>query len=167
MRIEVVPNVLTGANLVLGMFAVAYAIEGDFVVGSILILIAALLDRFDGKLARKLGSSSEFGKELDSLADLVSFGVAPALTAYLWKLDQLGIVGLLLIVLFVLCGALRLARFNIMDVSGYFLGVPITIAGSLVAVMVLAAGKAPVMFTAALIFALSCLMISSIKLPKF
>lgn len=167
MRIEVVPNVLTGANLVLGMFAVTYAIEGNFVVGSILILVAALLDRFDGKLARKLGSSSEFGKELDSLADLVSFGVAPALMAYLWKLDQLGIAGLLVIVLFVLCGALRLARFNIMDVSGYFLGVPITIAGSLVAVMVLAAGKAPVMFSAALVFVLSCLMISSIKLPKF
>ncbi|MFZ5651010.1 MAG: CDP-diacylglycerol--serine O-phosphatidyltransferase [Bacillota bacterium] len=167
MRIEVVPNVLTGANLVLGMFAVTYAIEGNFVVGSILILVAALLDRFDGKLARKLGSSSEFGKELDSLADLVSFGVAPALMAYLWKLDQLGIAGLLVIVLFVLCGALRLARFNIMNVSGYFLGVPITIAGSLVAVMVLAAGKAPVMFSAALVFVLSCLMISSIKLPKF
>lgn len=167
MRIEVMPNVLTGANLVLGMFAVAYAIEGNYMVGAILILVAALLDRFDGKLARKLGSSSEFGKELDSLADLVSFGVAPALTAYLWRLDQLGIAGLLVIILFVLCGALRLARFNIMNVSGYFLGVPITVAGSLVAVMVLAAGKAPVIFPASLVFVLSCLMISSIKLPKF
>lgn len=167
MRFEVMPNVLTGANLVLGMFAVAYAIEGNYMVGSVLILVAALLDRFDGKLARKLGSSSEFGKELDSLADLVSFGVAPAFTAYLWKLDQLGIAGLLVIILFVLCGAFRLARFNIMNVSGYFLGVPITVAGSLVAVMVLAAGKAPVIFSASLVFALSCLMISSIKLPKF
>ncbi|MFZ5648451.1 MAG: CDP-diacylglycerol--serine O-phosphatidyltransferase [Bacillota bacterium] len=167
MRIEVMPNVLTGANLVLGMFAVAYAIEGKYVTGAIMILVAALLDRFDGKLARKIGSSSEFGKELDSLADLVSFGVAPALTAYLWRLDQLGIPGLLLIILFVLCGALRLARFNIMNVQGYFLGVPITIAGSLVAITVLAAGGAPVIFPAVLVFVLSCLMVSSIKLPKF
>lgn len=167
MRIEVLPNVITGANLVIGMIALAYAIEGKFVIASIMILIAAFLDRFDGKLARKMGTSSEFGKELDSLADLVSFGVAPALTAYLWKLSDMGIAGLLIIILFVLCGALRLARFNIMNVSGYFLGVPITIAGSLVAIIILAAGSAPVFVSALLIFLLAGLMVSSVKLPKF
>lgn len=166
MKIEVIPNVLTGANLVVGMFAVLYSIQGRFVTGAVLILVAAILDRFDGKLARKLGSNSEFGKELDSLADLVSFGVAPALTAYLWKLNDLGTAGVLLMVLFVLCGALRLARFNVMNVTGYFMGVPITIAGSLVAIIVLTAGKTSVFVSAALVFLLAVLMISSIRIPK-
>ncbi|MFZ5644361.1 MAG: CDP-diacylglycerol--serine O-phosphatidyltransferase [Bacillota bacterium] len=166
MRIDVIPNVLTGANLVMGMFAMIYSIQGSFVTGAVLILVAAVLDRFDGKLARKLGSNSEFGKELDSLADLVSFGVAPALMAYLWKLNDLGIAGVLLMVLFVLCGALRLARFNVMNVTGHFMGVPITIAGSMVAIIVLAAGNASVFVAAALVFLLAVLMISSIRIPK-
>ncbi|MFZ5597241.1 MAG: CDP-diacylglycerol--serine O-phosphatidyltransferase [Bacillota bacterium] len=166
MRAEVLPNVITGSNLVIGMLAVAFATDGRFFHGAVLILIAAILDRFDGKLARKIGTNSDFGKELDSLADLVSFGVAPALTVYMWKLSDLGTAGLLVIILFVLCGALRLARFNIMNVSGYFLGIPITIAGSLVAVSVLAAGKAPVYVPAILVFVLSGLMVSNIRLPK-
>lgn len=166
MKIELVPNILTGANLAMGMIALAYAIDGKFVAGSILILVAALLDRFDGKLARKIEATSEFGKELDSLADLVSFGVAPAVTAYLWRLENLGPAGLAVMVLFVLCGALRLARFNIMNVTSYFLGVPITIAGSLVAVMVLVAGSAPEVVAALLVLVLSWLMVSSIKMPK-
>ncbi len=166
MKIELVPNILTGANLVIGMTALVYAIEGKFVAGSILILVAALLDRLDGKLARKMEVSSDFGKELDSLADLVSFGVAPAVTAYLWRLDKLGLAGLMVVILFVLCGALRLARFNIMNVTGYFLGVPITIAGSIVAIMVLVAGGAHEAVAAGLVIVLSGLMVSSIKLPK-
>ncbi|MCL6610061.1 MAG: CDP-diacylglycerol--serine O-phosphatidyltransferase [Peptococcaceae bacterium] len=167
MKIELLPNILTGANLAVGMVALVYTIEGKYAAGSLLILIAALLDRLDGKVARKMGASSEFGKELDSLADLVSFGVAPAVTAYLWGLKSLGLAGLLVMVLFVSCGALRLARFNIMNVSGYFLGVPITIAGSLVAAMVLAAGSAHGVAAAVLLVVLSGLMVSSIKLPKF
>ncbi len=167
MRIEVLPNIFTGANLVFGMLALLYAIEGRFDIGAALILIAAILDRFDGKLARKLGVSTDFGRELDSLADLVSFGVAPAVTAYLWRLYDLGPAGVLMMVLFVLCGALRLARFNIMNVSDYFLGVPITVAGSLVAALVLVGGNAHVAVTAVLVVVLSGLMISSVRLPKF
>ena len=166
MRTEMVPNILTGTNLAIGMLALVYAIQGEFMIGAVLILVAALMDRLDGKLARKLGVCSEFGKELDSLADLVSFGVAPAVTVYLWRLDQLGVVGLLLMILFCVCGALRLARFNILNVSGYFLGVPITVAGSLVAIMVLSMGRVHVAVDAALLVVLSWLMISSIKLPK-
>jgi len=166
MKIEVLPNVITGANLVVGMLAVIYAVQERFVTGAILILVAALLDRFDGKLARKLGTNSEFGKELDSLADLVSFGVAPALTAYLWKLYDLGTPGILLLILFVLCGALRLARYNVMNVTGHFLGMPITIAGSFVAIIVLAAGQSPAYVSGLLVFILALLMISSIKIPK-
>lgn len=167
MRIDVLPNVMTAANLAMGMVAIIYAVEGRFVTCAVLILVAALLDRFDGKLARKTGSSSEFGKELDSLADLVSFGVAPAVTAYLWRLDSLGPLGMLVIILFVLCGAFRLARFNIMNVSGYFLGMPITVAGSLVAIIVLTAGGAHIAVAAILVAALAGLMVSTIRLPKF
>lgn len=166
MKIEVIPNMVTGANLVVGMFAVVFATQGKFVTGAVMILVAAVLDRVDGKLARRLGVNSEFGKELDSLADLVSFGVAPALTVYLWKLDDLGTAGILLIVFFVLCGALRLARFNIMNVTGYFMGMPITIAGSLVAVLVLAADKSPVIVSAVLVLLLALLMVSGIRIPK-
>ncbi|HBV97628.1 MAG: hypothetical protein JL50_03705 [Peptococcaceae bacterium BICA1-7] len=166
MRIEVLPNVITGANLVVGMLAVIYAIQGKYVTGAVMILLAAILDRFDGQLARKLGTNSEFGKELDSLADLVSFGVAPALTAYLWKLNDLGIPGIVLMILFVLCGALRLARFNVMNVTGHFMGIPITIAGAFVAIIVLAAGQSPAFVPGLLVLALALLMISSIKIPK-
>lgn len=166
MRTEMVPNVLTGVNLAIGMLALVYSIQGKFVVGAILILIAALMDRLDGKLARKMGVCSDFGKELDSLADLVSFGVAPAVTAYLWRLEQLGMIGALVMILFVVCGALRLARFNVLNISGYFLGVPITVAGSLVALVVLFAGPLHVVVDAAILVALAGLMVSSIKLPK-
>jgi CDP-diacylglycerol--serine O-phosphatidyltransferase len=166
MRIEVMPNIITGANLVIGMFALVNAVEGKYVSGAVLILLAALLDGFDGKLARKMGNSTDFGKELDSLADLVSFGVAPAVTAYLWKLETLGLYGLLVVILFVLCGALRLARFNVMNISGYFLGLPITIAGSLVAIMVLTAGKVHEIAAAGIVFVLCWFMVSSIRLPK-
>lgn len=166
MRIEVLPNVITGANLVVGMLAVIYAVQEKYVTGAIMILVAAVLDRFDGKLARRLGSNSEFGKELDSLADLISFGVAPALTAYLWKLNDLGLPGILLMILFVLCGALRLARFNVMNVTGHFLGVPITIAGSFVAIIVLAGGHSPSYVSGLMMFVLALLMVSGFKIPK-
>lgn len=166
MRAEAIPNIITGANLVIGMIALVYAIEGNYISGAVLILFAAVLDRLDGKLARLTGSSSDFGKELDSLADLISFGVAPAVTAYLWRLDTLGITGMLIAVLFVLCGALRLARFNVMKVSGYFLGVPITVAGSMVAIIVIAAGNIHVGVTAVIVIILAGLMVSNIRLPK-
>lgn len=166
MRAEVIPNIITGTNLVIGMIALVYAVQGEYFSGAVLILFSALLDRLDGKLARKMGNSSDFGKELDSLADLVSFGVAPAVTVYLWRLNVIGITGMLITVLFVLCGALRLARFNVMNITGYFLGVPITVAGSLAAILVLFAGNIHVGVTAAIILILSGLMVSNIRLPK-
>ncbi|MHB8157032.1 MAG: CDP-diacylglycerol--serine O-phosphatidyltransferase [Desulfocucumaceae bacterium] len=166
MRIEVIPNVITGANLVVGMLAVTYALQDKYVLAAILIIIAAFLDKFDGSVARKLGVNSDFGKELDSLADLVSFGVAPALTVYLWKLSELGAAGVLVMIVFVLFGALRLARFNIMNVTGHFVGVPITIAGSMVAIIVLAAGSIPAFVSALLVLLLALLMVSGFKIPK-
>ena len=166
MSVNMVPNILTGANLAIGMISMTYAIQGRFALAALLVLVAALLDRFDGKVARKIGASSEFGKELDSLADMVSFGVAPAIIAYLWKLNILGVLGIAIMVLFVLCGALRLARFNILNVGEYFLGIPITIAGSMIALMILLAGKMHVLVDAALVVLLSLMMLSSIKIPK-
>lgn len=163
---SMIPNILTGTNLAVGMFSMVYAIQGSFIFGAILILIAALLDRLDGKLARKIGASSEFGKELDSLADLVSFGVAPAIIIHQLKLHEFGMLGTLIVVLYVLCGALRLARFNIINVQDYFVGMPITVAGSLVALMVLLAGQISIVLIAVLLVVLSGMMVSTFKIPK-
>jgi CDP-diacylglycerol--serine O-phosphatidyltransferase len=161
-----VPNILTGANLAIGMLSIVYAIQGRYVLGAVLILLAALLDRFDGKVARKIGASSEFGKELDSLADLVSFGVAPAIIIYLFKLDSLGAAGIAIMIIFALIGALRLARFNILNISGHFLGMPITIAGSFVALLILLGGGMNAYIDAFIVLFLSWMMLSSIKIPK-
>jgi len=166
MKIEVLPNIVTSSNLLIGLLAIIYAVGGSFFTAAVLILAAALLDRFDGKLARKFGSTSDFGKELDSLADLVSFGVSPGVALYLCKLNDLGVAGIIIIMIFVLCGALRLARFNIMNTPGYYLGVPITIAGALVAGLVIFDEKVNVFFMAAIVLALSVLMISKAKMPK-
>ncbi|MFZ5591898.1 MAG: CDP-diacylglycerol--serine O-phosphatidyltransferase, partial [Bacillota bacterium] len=140
-------------------------------LSALMILLAAVLDGLDGRVARRLGIASEFGKELDSLADLVSFGVAPAMLFYGLGLGELGWPGLLGVLLFVLCGALRLARFNVLNIKTYFLGIPITFAGSLVALFALINLSPYVTMHLYLMLAflllLSWLMVSKIKIPKF
>jgi CDP-diacylglycerol--serine O-phosphatidyltransferase len=110
----------------------AVAIEHGELYGSILIIIAGILDRYDGKIARKLDVTSDFGKELDSLSDLVSFGLAPSLIAWHLGLRDLGWIGIVIALLFLSAGAYRLARFNIVaEPTIEYTGIPITIAGSL------------------------------------
>lgn len=98
-------------------------------------MVAALTDRFDGKVARMLDSTSELGKELDSLSDLVSFGVAPIIIAWKMSFIHLGIIGYLLAVLFPIAGAYRLARYNVTTFNNVFCGVPITIAGAFLSIV--------------------------------
>lgn len=167
MRVEYLPSVVTSANLVAGFLSLIYTINENYQIGALFILVAAVLDSLDGKLARFLGTSSEFGKQLDSLADLVSFGVAPAVLAYSWQLEGLGTAGLVAAAFFTLCGALRLARFNILKITDHFLGIPITMAGALVAIFVLLAGALSPYVSVLFVIALSIFMISSIKIPKF
>lgn len=163
-RIELVPNLFTAANLLLGVGAIAAVTNQNYKLGVVLILLAAAFDRLDGVFARRYNLSSSFGKEFDSLADLVSFGVAPSLLLYQLLSWHLNLVGLTCFALFTLCGAFRLARFNILNTQSYFLGVPITAAGSILAAgIVLFPYPA---FMVVLTVLLSLAMISTIRIPK-
>ena len=162
-----IPNLFTMGNLLFGVFALVLALQEEYVQGGIMILMAGLLDYLDGKVARKLQVSSDFGKELDSLADLVSFGVAPAILAYALKLSDWGYLGLAIALAFVLCGALRLARYNANTFSGSFMGVPITAAGGIIAILIIYFGNIPTLALPLAMLLLSCLMVSKIKVPKF
>lgn len=110
---QLLPNIMTVGALCSGLTAIRYAIQGNFQLAVMLILLAALLDGLDGRLARLLRSVSEMGAELDSLGDFVNFGVAPALVIYLWDLQSLGAEGWAAAVFYAVCCLLRLARFNI------------------------------------------------------
>lgn len=125
-----IPNLLTLANLMLGVLAIIYILEGHLRMAISLVFIAMLLDGLDGKLAVRLKAGSELGKQLDSLADLVSFGVAPAILLYSALLQEFALAGLLITLFFPLAGAYRLARFNLgQKRESFFLGLPITMAG--------------------------------------
>ncbi|AEF94196.1 CDP-diacylglycerol/serine O-phosphatidyltransferase [Desulfotomaculum nigrificans CO-1-SRB] len=165
-----IPSLFTLGNLVFGVFALVLALGEQYNRGALMILMAGVMDFLDGKVARKLQVSSDFGKELDSLADLVSFGVAPAILAYALNLSDLGYMGLGISLAFVMCGALRLARFNVTTFSGSFMGVPITAAGAIVAILVLITNNQlplPVLALPLVMLLLSGLMVSKLKVPKF
>jgi CDP-diacylglycerol--serine O-phosphatidyltransferase len=163
---EIMPNLCTAANLLLGISAITAVINYNFPLSAALIVLAAVLDRADGIVARHFNAVSAFGKEFDSLADLVSFGVAPAALLYCSALaHQLSIPGLFCFMLFTLCGALRLARFNIAPSSNFFLGIPITIAGAILAIIVILVPITPVVLVLSIV--LSLLMVSNIRIPKF
>jgi CDP-diacylglycerol---serine O-phosphatidyltransferase len=137
--VAILPSLFTTANLFLGFWAIVRTIHGRFEEAAPLIGGAIVLDLLDGQIARLTNTTSEFGGELDSLCDVVSFGVAPALLAYLWAFPALQRLGWLVAFLFVVCGALRLARFNVqrnvVD-SRYFVGLPIPAAAAQVAAWV-------------------------------
>lgn len=111
---KLAPSLITLLALCLGITSIRYAFDEKWIIASSLILIAAILDAIDGRLARMLDASSKFGAELDSLSDLVSFGVAPALVMYLWALHEVPYkgVGWSIVLFFIACSAIRLARFN-------------------------------------------------------
>jgi len=132
------PNILTLAGVCLGISSIKFSIDGNFSLAVTLILFAAILDALDGRIARLIKGTSEVGKELDSLADVISFGVAPAFIMYFWKLNELGRFGWLLCLIYVSCVALRLARFNVNSNQepswrdNFFEGVPSPAGGILV-----------------------------------
>lgn len=166
---KTIPCIFTLANLLLGVVALVLTMDDDFVIAGASILLAMILDAMDGRVARKLDATSTFGKELDSLADLVSFGVAPAILVYAFKIKVLGMPGLIICIIFALCGALRLARFNVLNISEYFMGVPITAAGSLVALLVLVGTRIliPVVVYPVIVIVFAFLMVSNIKIRKY
>jgi len=140
-NIYVLPNLITTGNMFCGFYAIIHSIMGDYVTASYAIVAAALFDQLDGRVARLTRSTSHFGAEYDSLCDLVSFGIAPAIMLFLWALQPFGRVGWLISFFFVACGALRLARFNVQKQvmnPAYFQGLPIPMAAGIVASSVLA-----------------------------
>ncbi len=171
----VLPTLFTVGNLFCGYLSIWCSIRGTFEVAAYLIIAAAVLDALDGRIARLTNSASEFGEEYDSLADLVSFGVAPAVLAYSWGLSDFSRLGWLASFLFVVCGSMRLARFNIQTHivdKKYFIGLPIPAAAGTVSTLVLATPEPlvdRVWMTGllALTVVLSYLMISTIRYRSF
>jgi CDP-diacylglycerol--serine O-phosphatidyltransferase len=163
------PSCFTVGNLFLGIVSIILAIQDSWQYAAIMVIIGMLLDGLDGRVARMLNTQSEFGKELDSLSDVISFGVAPAIIMYVTAFKDMGPEGWLVTAIFPICGALRLARFNVNPGEpGYFIGLPITAAGGILATMALYSehvDNAYVLMCGMLF--LSYLMVSQIKYPAF
>lgn len=124
-------NLITICNLSFGGAAIMATLNEFYSYSVLFIFISALLDRYDGKVARKLQQESELGKQLDSMSDIISFGVAPAILMYEVALVDFNTVGMGMAILYISCGAFRLARFNVTEPNGYFTGLPITAAGTI------------------------------------
>ena len=133
------PNILTLAGVCLGISSIKFSIDGNYSLAVTLILIASILDALDGRIARLIKGTSEFGKELDSLTDFVSFGIAPAFILYFWELNNYGKLGWAITLIFSVCCVLRLARFNLTKIestedwkNNYFEGIPSPAGGLLI-----------------------------------
>ena len=133
------PNILTLAGVCLGISSIKFSIEGNFTLAVTLILFAAILDALDGRIARLIKGTSEFGKELDSLTDFVSFGIAPAFILYFWELNNYGKLGWAITLIYSVCCVLRLARFNLTKIeeregwkNNFFEGIPSPAGGLLI-----------------------------------
>lgn len=164
-----IPNALTAMNLVFGVFAVLTVFHGDFPLAAYFVVAALAADSLDGRAARYFGVSGEFGKELDSLCDLGSFGVAPAAMAYMFALKDFGWVGYVVAAFFACCGAFRLARFNVnvSTVKGYFMGLPIPCGGALVATVTMIPRLLPGWLFVGFVIFVGFLMVSTVKYPDF
>ena len=133
------PNILTLAGVCLGISSIKFSIDGNFNLAVTLILFAAILDALDGRIARLIKGTSEFGKELDSLTDFVSFGIAPVFILYFWELNSYGKLGWAITLIYSVCCVLRLARFNLTKVdeaeewkNNFFEGIPSPAGGLLI-----------------------------------
>lgn len=169
--IYLLPNIFTTANLFCGFFSMIRTLNGDYLVAAWMIFLAGLFDFLDGRVARLTKTSSRFGLEYDSLSDITSFGIAPALLMYTWSLFNFGRLGWAVAFLFFACGALRLARFNVQSSSVEkkdFQGLPIPTAAACPASYVIlhqhfyGGGTTASYFVLVLTFAVAVLMVSRI-----
>ena len=175
--IYLLPNALTTCGLFSGFYAIIATIDGQYQIAALCILIAHVFDGLDGRIARLTNTTSRFGIEYDSLSDVVAFGVAPGVLVYKWALEPWGPWGWLAASLYVVCGALRLARFNVQAETGSkprFVGLPIPAAADTIASTVLlyyffggegATHKHLILLV--LIYALAALMISNVSYNSF
>ncbi len=135
----ILPNILTIGGVCLGISSIKFSLDQNYQLAVIFIIFAAILDALDGRIARLIKATSEFGKELDSLTDFVSFGIAPAFVMYFWELNNLGKLGWLITLMYSVCCVLRLARFNLTKFTekenwknNYFEGIPSPLGGVLI-----------------------------------
>jgi CDP-diacylglycerol--serine O-phosphatidyltransferase len=177
---KLVPSMLTLLGLCSGATAIRFAFGQDWKRAVAAIMAAMLFDMLDGRAARRLGADTRFGAQLDSLADLVSFGVAPAIIVYLWSLARIGDAGWAAALIFCTCSAIRLARFNIQSVrdegaseaNPYFTGLPTPAAACLVVLPMLLSFQFPdglfrdALFSGALLLIASGLMVSRLPTPS-
>lgn len=171
------PNMLTTMSMFLGFLAIVWAGQDKFASAGMAILVSALMDSLDGKVARLTNTASEFGVQFDSLADLIAFGLAPALLLWYWQLENLGRIGIGAAFIYAACGALRLARFNITTASlgkRFFIGLPIPAGGCAIVTFLFMATTLPKSFVpllpwAALALAVlvGLLMVSSVRYFSF
>ncbi|OKP79528.1 CDP-diacylglycerol--serine O-phosphatidyltransferase [Paenibacillus helianthi] len=161
-----IPSICTVFNLGAGAASLIFTIEAYYKIAFFLILLAAFFDVLDGLLARLMNCPSEFGKQLDSLADLISFGAAPVFLILLHQSGDLRGGGGAAAIVFIICGALRLARFNVSASSTEFTGLPITAAGVILSFFSVPNHHMEPPVIIALIGALSLLMISRIRFPS-
>lgn len=174
--VYILPNLFTTGSLFAGFYGIVATVNGNYDTAAWFILISSIFDGLDGKIARLTGTTSKFGVEYDSLADLVAFGVAPGLLMYSWALKPFGKLGWLAAFLYVVCGALRLARFNVQVTTvelKRFVGLPIPAAASMVAACVLffyhlgGSGTIKKVSVLVLIYVLALLMVSSFRYYSF
>lgn len=159
-------NAITLINLSFGIIAIILILQDLSHMSLVFIFLAALFDRFDGMVARHFNAESLFGKELDSLSDLVSFGVAPALLIYSTDLSAMLWVGIAATIFFILAGAIRLARYNVKEFDGSFYGVPITAAGVLLTLSYFLSPYVGPPFFIIIMIILGFSMVSNIRIAK-
>jgi CDP-diacylglycerol--serine O-phosphatidyltransferase len=164
------PSILTAASIVAGFLSMIVAADGRFDASVYLLVLAIVLDTFDGRVARWLGATSEFGRELDSISDAVSSGAAPALLVYLAQLRPLGAVGIAVTVIYLLAGMYRLARYNLVSdahsKARRTLGLPIPIGASYLMAVVLMRDQLPAAVAAGVALVAAAGMASRWKLPE-
>ncbi len=174
--VYLLPNLLTSMSLFCGFYAMIATIDRKFTYAAYAIFVSCVLDAMDGRVARATGSTSRFGVEYDSLADVIAFGVAPGLLAYMWAMKGYGRFGWLAAFLFVACGALRLARFNVQVETvqkKHFLGLPIPAAAATIAATVLFFSEFGLtieirkIVVPVLMYGLAFLMVSAVKYASF
>jgi CDP-diacylglycerol--serine O-phosphatidyltransferase len=177
-KIYIVPNIVTTGNMFCGFYSVVASMQGDFQSAAWAIVAATVFDALDGRIARLAKATSQFGVEYDSLSDLISFGMGPAVLMYQWALQPFGRMGWMVAFLFLACGALRLARFNVTTSAlpkGFFQGLPIPMGAGLLATFKIFSSELewlsdPEFLSGImLVFTMVCafLMISTIPFPSF
>ena len=170
----VLPNLFTASSIFVGVISIVEASKGNFILASWLILLALIFDGLDGRIARMTNTTSQFGVEFDSLADIISFGIAPAMLLYFFVGHDFGRFGILVSALYVIFGAIRLARFNISTAKtdpNVFIGLPIPTAAIFVSMWILLFHKYSLEnYSIVLLFlalGVAILMVSNFRYPSF